>query len=85
MSTKSTLLYGKNFHIYSEPFEYLPYVEVKGKLLDLPDDFKEALLELIFLHMYVKRSIELAKKLDEIDGGLFMFNTKTGEKKEFKG
>jgi hypothetical protein len=84
MSTKCTLLYGKNFHVYTEPFEYLPYIEFNHKKIEAPEDFKKALKDLIRLHEAMKTVIETSKKLDEIDGGLFMINIKSGKTKEFK-
>lgn len=87
MSTKSTLLYGKNFHLYRDyavDMGYLPILEINGKVIDLPDDFREALLQLVQLHGSVKSVIHLTEELDEIDGGLFAYDFKKGTKSEFK-
>lgn len=84
MSTKITLLYGNNYHLYRDGFDYLPTLEVNRKVVELPDEFLKTLLKLVRLHESIKYILELTTELDKIDGGLFGINLKTGDKSEFK-
>lgn len=86
MSTKVTLLYGDDFHIYydyAEPTKDC-IMEIKGERVDLPKELEVALRDLIGLHECFKKMRKLSKELDEVDGGLFSFNLKTGERGESK-
>ena len=87
MSTKSTLLFNKedDWHFYRDFAKPRLALEVDDKIVDLPMSFLEAVKDLVFLHENFKGMIGLSKKLDLIDGGLFMINTKEGTVKEYKG
>lgn len=83
MSTKRTLLYGKDFHLYRDGFDYLPILEIKRKKVDLPEEFAECLLKLLVLQESHKTMLQVTKWLDKHDGGIFGLNMETGETSEF--
>ena len=87
MSTKVTLLHGEGFHLY---FDYAEFdkeciLKIGKEIIDMPKELRVQLRNLVSLHETFKNMQRLSKEIDKNDGGLFSFNLKTGEKKEFDG
>lgn len=85
MSTKSTLFAGEDWHIYEDDFPRKTYLEIKGEIIDLPDDLRKVLDYLISFHYNMKNIIQIVKRLDKVDGGIFGLDLETGKVSEFDG
>ena len=79
MSTKCTLFYGKDFHIYTDyavDMGTTVLMEIKNKQIELPKELSNTLKKLARLHEACKCVMDYTRELDKNDGGLFIIKLK---------
>ena len=67
MSTKSTLLYGKNFHFYHDYKDYKAHLEINDEELVIPDDFRDTLLYLTQLLEAERTKVRTLERINKLE------------------